>query len=290
MDDELRDDELRDQLIAWVDALDVGEPVTPDEARELAIGRRRRVERRRRLAVVAAGVVLLAGLGGVLVRSGDDDSAVTAGSAVPRSLDEFADHVAVLPTTVLGETDDARYTYRRGVMTISEPTSETITYEEQSWTPPDGLANREINPAIHETALKPPSYDALIPASFYLRLTDDVDAVEAVLAMRDLASKSALLVDVLTYAGLPGPARAGMLRTLSRLGMVPVAGANPGPNLFRAEGPGGSDGLRIRADFDLRTGLVVAWNWYHLSDSGVAGGSWQFTVLETDLRRDMEGS
>jgi hypothetical protein len=57
------DDELRDQILAWVEALDVGEPVTPDEARARAIAAiGRRDQRRRRVALAAAGVVLLATL------------------------------------------------------------------------------------------------------------------------------------------------------------------------------------------------------------------------------------
>jgi hypothetical protein len=92
---------------------------------------------------------------------------------------------------------------------------------------------------------------------------------------------SPLLVDALSYTGLPGPARAGALRALDELGMRPVPDANPGPHLLRVEGPRGPDGWRLRADFDLRTGRAVVWELL-----GQDGDVTRVVTVEVDLRRD----
>ncbi len=297
-------DDLEDQIRAWVEALDLGEPVTADEARARAIeaNERRRHDRLRRRVVVAAAVVVLLGAGGgLLVRSGDDD-AVTAGrpttTPLRHDLDELADRVAVLPATVLGETTDARYTYRRRVVSSDRPMSEVTSQVEQQWVALDG-SGRQI---ITEDDAAAPTDMTAAPGTLeigglaphvFVGLTDDVDAVAAAFGTyTDLAfdsQVSAGLVDVLSYTGLPGPARAGLLRALDHIGMVAVPGADVGPNLLRVEGPG-PDGSRVEADIDLRTGLVVAWATYDLGSGATGEGITRFTSIEVDLRRDTQGS
>jgi hypothetical protein len=105
---------------------------------------------------------------------------------------------------------------------------------------------------------------------------------------RDLGAgageESLALVDLLTYAGVPGPARAGALRVLDRLGFEPAPGPDPAPNLWRVEGPG-PDGSTMRVDFDLRTGEVAAW-----TRIVPGGGFVRLSNIVTDLRRDTQGS
>lgn len=287
------DDDLRDRILAWVEALDVGEPISPHEARARAMAthEHRHRDRRRRRVVVAAMAVLLTA-GGALVRSGLEDDTVTAGPPIPRDLGELADRVAVLPTTVLGETDDARYAYRRAAVSVVGPTS-VVTGVQEQWVAADGSVRQLVEGGPDQPTSGPGLLTVGgVPVRAFLDLPDDADAVAAAFATYSPAGFTGqvapALVDALSYTGIPGPARAGVLRALDRLGMVPVPGADGGPNRLRVEGPQGSDGTRVRADFDLRTGVAVAWTLY--GPDGERDEVTRFRSVEVDLRRDTRGS
>lgn len=292
------DEDLEDQIRGYAEALGVGEPITPEQARARAIAVWSRHRRRRRLMVTAAVLVLLAATGlfvrtSLAVDTVTDDS-VTAGRPVPRDLWELADRVAGLPpTTVLGETDDARYTYRRITRSTDQPTSEVTSDVEEMWVASDGSGRQvtfvEDDPnQASEGAAGPDLFTVDgVPVRVFLDLPDDADAVAAAFATSgkhgftdELAPQ---LVDALSYAGLPGPARAGALRALDDLGMTPVPDADPGPHLLRVTGPRGPDGWRLQADFDVRTGMAVAWEIY-----GPDGEVGRFVTIEVDLRRDSQ--
>lgn len=95
--------------------------------------------------------------------------------------------------------------------------------------------------------------------------------------------KALALVDLLTYAGIPGPARAGALRALDVLGFEPAPGPEPAPTLWRVEGPG-PDGSTMQVDFDRLTGEITAW-----TRLLAGGGFMRLTNIEIDLRRDTQG-
>ena len=254
---------------------------------------------RARVLAVAAAVLALLAVGGLSIRSGPDDDAVTAGLAttapVPRDLEELADRVADLPTTTLGA-DGATYTYRRGIRSIQgSPTSEMSTRVEQQWVALDG-SGREIidvegdDRDRDQTKDAPDSYEiGFLPPRTAVGLPDDADIVMATFA-RDAGLGagdpriSPALVEILTYTGLPAPSRAGVLRALGRLGFAPVPGADLTPNVWRVEGPG-PDGSTMQADLDLRTGGVTALA--RLTPDGFFN---RLTSIEVDLRRDTQGS
>ena len=289
------DEDLIEQIRAYGEALPGGKPITPEQARERAIALWTQHRRRRRLMVAAAMVILLAATG-LFVRASlagtvADDS-VPADQPVPRDLWELADRVAALPpTTVLGETDDARYTYRRVTRTTDQPGSEVSSDIEEMWVSIDGggrqITTPEDNPApTSEGAAGSDSFTVDgVPVSVFSALPDDIDAFVDAFATYGrhgfTNEVSPLLVDALGYTGLPGPARAGTLRALDELGMDPVPDANPGPHLLRVEGPPGPDGWRLQADFDVRTGMAVAWELL-----GHDGDVTRVVTVEVDLRRD----
>jgi hypothetical protein len=287
------DEDLEDQIRDYVEALEVGEPVTPDQARARAIAVWNRHRRRRHLMVAAAVLILLAAAG-LFVRTSVADDTVSAGRPIPRDLWELADRVASLPpTTVLGETDDARYTYRRVTRSTDRPTSEVTSDIEEMWVASDGSGRQVTTPQgdptqSSEGAAGPDLFTVDgVPVHIFLDLPDDVDAVAAAFdtyGRRGFTSEvSPLLVDALSYTGLPGPARAGVLRALDGLGMTSVPDADPGPHLLRVAGPRGPDGWRLQADFDVRTGMAVAWELY-----GPDGEVTRFVTVEVDLRRDSQ--
>ena len=273
----------------WLDTLDRGARV-----RQL----RRRAPRPSQILAVAAVLVLLA-VAQLAVRSGpSEEPTVSAGPSttvpVPRDLDELADRMAIVRGTVLGETDDTRYTYRRGVRTAQrDPTVAVETSFEQQWVADDGSGREVVDvegsgrgpvartrgPGFYEIGFLPPAIARGLP--------DDPDTVLATYE-RSIgvvgAEASFYLVDLVTYAGVPGPARAGALRALDQLGFEPALGPDPAPNLWRVEGPG-PDGSTMRVDFDLRTGEVATW-----TRLLPGGGFMRFTNIEIDLRPDTQGS
>ena len=260
---------------------------------------RRRAPSLPRIGAAAAVVLVLLAVAGLAVRSGPSgDAAVTAGPSAtipaPRDLEELADRVAVLPAAVLGETDDTRYTYLRGVRYRQDgPTGEVFVQREQRWVARDGSGREVIDVGGDAsdrdvTTDEAGTYDlGLVPPLAAVGLRDDVDVVLATVE-HDTGAVSeevaAALVDLLTYTGLPGAARAGVLRTLARLGFAPASGVDPGPNLWRVEGEG-PDGSTLQADLDLRTGEVATW-----TRLLPGGGSIRLTDIEVDLRRDTQDS
>jgi hypothetical protein len=278
-------------------------PDAPTALDTLARGARVRRLRRRapslpRIGAVAAAVLVLLAVAGLVVRSGpNDDAAVTAGPSTtipaPRDLEEFADRVVVLPTTVLGETDDTRYTYRSGVRRIQGAAFEAVQHE-QRWIARDGRGRELIaadgKGADSDNTMGQGSYEiGYLPPRTALGLPDEADTELATFARGtgvepgDFLNPMAL-IDLLTYTGLPAPARAGALRALDRLGFAPVPDADLGPNLWRVEGSG-PEGSTLQADFDLRTGEVTA-----LALLSPDGGFDRLTDIEADLRPDTRGS
>ncbi len=287
------DQDLEEQIRDYAGALRAGQPVTPDQARARAMALWARHRRRRHLMVAAAVLVLLASAG-LFVRASLADDSVTAGRPIPRSLGELADRVADLPpTTVLGETDDARYAYRRVTRSTDRPGSEVTSDIEETWVSIDGGGRQvtapEDNPTqTSEGAARPDLFTVDgVPVRIFLELPDDVQAVVAAFTEHGTHGftndVSLRLVDTLAYSGLPGPARAGALRTLDQLGMAPMLDADPGSHLLRVAGPRGPDGWRLQADFDVRTGMAVAWELY-----GPAGEVTRIATIEVDLRRDSQ--
>ncbi|HEX8779876.1 MAG TPA: hypothetical protein VF728_01730 [Nocardioides sp.] len=288
------DQDLEDQIRDHAGALAAGEPITPDQARAHAIAVWNRHRRRRHLMVAAAVLIFLAAAGLFVRTSLADDTPVTAGRPTPRDLWELADRVAGLPpTTVLDEDDGARYTYRRGARSTDRPTSEVTSDIEEMWVSIDGAGRQvtvaEDNPTQTSEGVASPDLFTVdgVPVRTFLQLPDDADAVAAAFityGKRGFTDEvSPMLVDALSYTGLPGPARAGALRALDLLGMVPVPDADPGPHLLRVAGPRGPDGSKLQADFDVRTGMAVAWELY-----GAGGEVTRFVTIEVDLRRDSQ--
>lgn len=253
---------------------------------------------RARVLAVAAAVLALLAVGGLSIRTGPDDDAVTAGPAptapLPRDLQQLADYVTALPTPVLGD-PGAAYAYRRGTRSAQNgPDSETSVYVEQQWTSLDGSGRQLVDAEgddrdPDETTGGPGTFDlGLLPPRVAIGLLDDVDGVAATVE-RDLdvafsPELSPGLVETLTYSGLPGPARAGLLRAIDRLGFDPVLAPELGPSLLRVEGPG-PEGSMMQADLDLRTGGVVA-----MARIWPGGEFDRLSSIEVDLRRDTQGS
>jgi hypothetical protein len=272
----------------WLDTLDRGARV-----RQI----RRQAPRPSQILAVAAVLVLLAAVQLVVHSGPSEEPFVSTGPSttlpIPHDLDEFADRVAIMQATVLGETDETRYSYLRGVRTGQiDPTLEVETSFEQRWVAVDG-SGRDVNTSDatgrDETTGGPGTYDlGLVPPRAAVHLDDDVDMVLATVGDHPEAVSSgehaAALVDLLTYAGLPGPARAGVLRALDQLGFEPAPGPDPAPSLWRVEGPG-PDGSTMRVDFDLDTGGVAAWTRLLRG-----GGFIRFTDIEVGLRRDTQSS
>lgn len=275
----------------WLDTLDRGARI-----RQL----RRKAPRPSRILAVAAVLVLLA-VAQLAVRSGPgEDPFVFAGPSttvpVPLDLDELADRVATMSAPVLGGTDDSRYTYLRAVhSTQLDRTREVTTSFEQRWVADDGSGREVIDvegsgrvPDVYTRG--PDSYEiGFVPPLIALGLPDDADIVLATFirntGVRPGDSLNPLaLIDLLTYAGVPGPARAGALRALDRLGFEPAPGPDAAPNLWRVEGSG-PDGSTMRVDFDLNTNEVAAW-----TRLLPGGGFTRLTDIEIDLRRDTPGS
>ena len=249
---------------------------------------------RARVLAVAAAVLVLLAVGGLSIRSGPDDDAVTAGPAptipLPRDLQGLADHVADLPTPVLGD-PGATYSYRSAIRTVqNDPTDEVTTFIEQQWVGLDG-SGRQAADGGGSPGDETVGADSLALGPFTprvaVRLPDDADTVLAAVDQRYgegvSTQASPGLLDILTYSGIPGPARAGLLRALDRLGFAPVSAPELGPTLLRVEGPD-PDGSTMQADLDLRTGRVIA-----MARSLPGGGVDRLTDIEVDLRRDTEG-
>ncbi len=270
----------------WLDVLD----------RDARVRRlRRQTPRPSRILAVAAVLALLA-VAQMVVRSGpSEEPFVSTGPSttvpIPLDLDELADWVAVEVPAVLGETADARYTYLRGVRsTRLEPRLEVSTSWEQRWIAVDG-SGREVIDIEGDTRDRDITTDeagsyeiGLLPPLAAVRLGDTADTVLATYEWSTGAvgpDVSLRLIDLLTYAGLPGLARAGALRALDRLGFKPAPG--PARNLWRVEGPG-PDGSTMQVDFDLRTNEVTAWTRLLRG-----GGFMRFTDIEIDLRPDTQG-
>ncbi|HEU5152325.1 MAG TPA: hypothetical protein VFU19_17680 [Iamia sp.] len=275
----------------WLDTLDRG----------ARVGHlRRRAARPARIMAVAAVLVLLAVVQLALHSTGPSEQPfVSAGPSttvpIPRDLDDLADRVTLMLPEVLGETEDTRYTYLRGVHTgQADPTRAVQTFVEQRWVAADGSGRELIDnestgraPDEHRRGPGFFNFGPLTPSAI-VSLPDDGQVVlDSISRDPDPVAgdgETALaLVELLTYAGFPGPARAGALRALDRLGFEPAPGPDPAPTLWRVEGPG-PDGLRVQVDFDLHTGEVAAWT--RLTPGG---GFIRLTNIETDLRPDSQG-
>lgn len=272
----------------WLDTLDRGARI-----RQL----RRRAPRPSRI-IGAAAVLLLLTTVQLVLRSGgaSEEPFVATGPSttipIPQDLNELADRVAAMHPTVFGETEDYAFTYLRGVRSSQADSARAVAVSvEKRWVATDG-SGREVIDVEGDARDRDVIAEAgtfqigFLPPDVARGLSDDADEVLATFERSNgvAGSQAAFqLVDLLTYAGLPGAARAGALRALGELGYEPAPGADPAPNLWRVEGPG-PDGSRMRVDFDLRTGEVVAWT--RLMS---AGGFIRFTDIEVDLRPDTQG-
>ncbi|HEV7722646.1 MAG TPA: hypothetical protein VGO60_15245 [Iamia sp.] len=243
-----------------------------------------------RLLGVAAAVLVLLAVAGLAVRTGSDDDTVAAGptteAPVPRTLLELADAVAIRPVGELGASDQARYTHQVVAYTLGTPGAEPVFRTEERWVAKDGTGRQVRSfPAGTDQLIDTPGTLLLgaLPPDVAVSLPGDPDRVAVVLAQHGQATDrdvARTVITTLSFTGLPGPARAGLLRFLDRLGFVSVSTPGVRPNLLRVEGPG-PDGSTMQADFGLLTGEVVAW-----TSSSPDGRSDARTYTEVDLRVD----
>lgn len=295
-DEALLDDDIRTRMWARIteaapaaraelDAL-----VPPAEVRRLP---RRFGPRNNRVLAVAAAVLVLLAVAGVGLRLGaGGDDPTTAGPVTEPvrlvSLQDLADTVKDRPVTVLGSSPDTRYAYLAVERTFQGQRSSTPTVRvEEEWIALDGTGRVRISgdPSRDEEVTEPGTlYLGALPPAVAVGLPDDVEAVRAALLAAGVDDAgpgvAGAVTEALAITGLPGPARAGLIRFLDELGFVPVTAAEVGPNLARVEGPG-PDGSTLQADFDLRTGEVVA-----TSLTTGQGGRDRRIYTEVDLRPD----
>lgn len=258
-----------------------------------------------RVLAVAAAVVVLMAVAAVVLRpgSGPGDRAVTAGppteQAAVADLQDLADAVADLPVPVLGSSPETAYAHRVLERTTETTVADPVAVTEEVWVALDGTGRLLITRAgavgRDETMDRPGSLRlGLLDPAVAVGLPDDADAVVAAIgAQRARAEGEAVavvpgdlsreLIETLAFPGLPGPARAGILRVLDRWGFAPVTDGALAPNLLRVEGPG-PDGSVVQADFDLRTGEVVAST--HFGPDGYVDVR---TTTAVDLRADTRG-
>ncbi len=254
--------------------------------------RRPGAPRRGRALAVAAAVLVLLAVAGLAVRSGPGDDEVTAGPApeepLPRDLQELADAVADRPVPVLGSSDDTRYTHLLVTREIRGASASQVTnVTEELWIDLEGRGRLRVGGVRDgdESSDEPGtfSFGSLLPREV-VGLPDDPEVISATLASRSSDAVgpggAAQMVHALAHAGIPGPARAGLLRYLDGLGFDPVTADGLGPNLLRVEGPG-PDGSTVQVDLDLLTGVVVA-----SSDTTQQGGRDVTTYRDADLRPD----
>ncbi|HMJ74421.1 MAG TPA: hypothetical protein VK507_00510, partial [Iamia sp.] len=202
--------------------------------------------RARRLGVAAAVLVLLA-VAGLAVRSGSGDDTVAAGptteAVVPRTLLELADAVAIRPVGELGASDETRYTHQVVTYHLQDGGSEGTVRTEERWVAKDGSGRQVYSLPVNTDRQFDPG-DLLLgglPPDVAVSLPDDPDRVAAELDEHGQATDrdaSNTVIATLSFAGLPGPARAGLLRFLDRIGFMAVSTPGVRPSLLRVEGPG----------------------------------------------------
>ncbi|HEX7133427.1 MAG TPA: hypothetical protein VF228_12680 [Iamia sp.] len=221
-----------------------------------------------RILAVAAVVLALLAVAGIALRSGPGDNAVTAGSVptelLPRDLQAMADVLTVRTGPTLGSSPGTRYSHLVTERTLQGgPSSEVTVTTEETWIALDGGGRVRVTGDEDSDELLEPGRQTLatVAPADLVGLPDDPDAlVAAMVASGGLTAEGSVaepVIDALAHAGLPGPVHAAMIRYLDRLGFVPVTAPEDRPNLSRVEGPG-PDGSVLQADFDLRTGQVVA--------------------------------
>jgi hypothetical protein len=222
-----------------------------------------------RILAIAAVVLALLAVAAIALRSGPGDNAVTAGSVpsgpLPQNLQELADAVAVTSGPELGSSPESRYSHLvTQRVSQGSPSSEERVYTEERWIARDG-AGRLLITGDEESDDSSDDPDHFrfgsVPPRVLLDLPDDPDAlVDALVTWGievDDAGAAQPVVEMLAHAGLPGPARAALIRYLDRLGYRLVTEATLGSTLWRVEGPG-PDGSTLQADLDRLTGVVTA--------------------------------
>jgi hypothetical protein len=271
-DEALLDDDIRTRMWARIteaapaaraelDAL-----VPPAEVRRLP---RRFGPRNNRVLAVAAAVLVLLAVAGVGLRLGPGGNDPTTAGPVTEpvrlvSLQDLADTVKDRPVTVLGSSPDTRYAYLSVERSFRGSRDDLpIDRIEEQWIDLDGTGRIRVSGQAgrDDEVTEPGSLPlGMLRPDVAVGLPDDVGAVDAALlaagAVDTGPGVSAPVLATLAAPGLPGPARAGLIRFLDGLGFHPVTATGLGPNLARVEGPG-PDGSTLRADFDLRTGKVV---------------------------------
>lgn len=253
--------------------------------------RRPDAPRRGRMLAVAAAVLVLLAVAGLAVRSGPGDDAVTAGppaeEPLPRDLQELADAVAALPVPVLGSSEDTRFSHLVVGRERQASGATATRWTQEYWVDLEGRGRVLVGGDLEEdqSSDEPGTFAfGVLPPGVVVGLPDDPDAVEAALLAVDPEAASpggtVVLASTLAYAGIPAPARAGILRYLDGLGFDPVTAPGLRPNLLRVEGPG-PDGSTVQVDVDLLSGEVVA-----SSNTTRQGGRDVRVYRDADLRAD----
>jgi hypothetical protein len=285
-------DRLCDEVPDAAESLDAMAPATNV--------RRLRTRPRHRVLAVAAAVLVLLAVAGIALRPGPgrDDGTITAGTteeevSVP-GLDELADEVAARPVVELGSSPEVAYAHLETRQTVVSIDGSEVVKTFEVWVDRDGTG-RTVEDNLGDTA--PPASRAFaepgalglggVPVETVLALPDDAAAAEAAfLAVGDVGATArdvpVVVLDTLSHSGIPGPARAGMLRFLDQLGFAPVPASDLGPDTMRVEGLG--PGYVLRADIDRTTGMVISRTWRQPRGAGDVR-----TVLTSDLRPDTQG-
>lgn len=253
-----------------------------------------------RLLAAAAAVLVLLAVGGVVLRSGGSEDPVTADDPTSTTteapafdLRTVAAEVEARPVTVLGSAGDARYTHQVVERTVGTAASDPSMLTEERWVAADGSGRLVVvvpdGPRRDEELDEPGAYTlGLLRPEVALALPADAAGVLAAIEAQEGTAVvpgdvSRNLLQTLTFAGLPAPARAGILRLLHDWGFGPVTAPGLAPSVGRVEGPG-PDGSVVQADIDLSTGQVVATRL-----SGARGYLDVRAVIEADLRADTQG-
>lgn len=268
-DEAVIDDPLRQRMWDEVARTTATAPVPLRPAAGRPSGRR---------VLAAAALVLAALAGGVVARAtaGDGDPGDRAteqaradGTAGAPTLTELADQLSTLGGPVLG---DPGATYAHVVASSVHHAADgsgdsDLAGRAETWVSLDGTGRRRgmltngANPedvVVDQVGMLP--LGALRAAAVVV-LPDDADATIAA-AIADLGSGddpavviADPLIEALAHPGIPGPARAGALRALDRLGFETAPGIDAGT--VTLAGPAHDDAV-VTAVLDVATGRITS--------------------------------
>lgn len=262
------------------------------------------VGRRRVLSwplTAAAAVILVALIGAAALWSTGDRGTVSSTprataptDAAPR-LADLADLAAGQGGAVLGEAG-ATYAHRVVTRTIEDTDAaggERGIGRFATWVALDGSGREADLDAPADEGLRPEPGSlriAGLPPAEAVALPDDVDEVWRVFGTADDGPTTftpievaPAVADALAVAGLPGTARAGMLRALDEVGYRPTGAVDAGTGTARYEIAGGGGGAEdVVVVVDVRTTLVVS---IQLSRADGSGTTSAFS--EVALRDDL---